>query len=90
MLMNAFFGFQINYCPVFWMFHSRALNNKIYRLHERCLRVIYNDKNSNFEELIEKVNSVSIRYRNIQTVAIEKCKAANGKSPELMNEIFQL
>ena len=72
------------------MCHSRALNNKINRLHERCLRIIYNDKTSTFKELLEKDNSVSIHYRNIQALAIEMHKAANGMSPEIMNEIFQL
>ena len=49
--------------------------------------IICNDKSSNFEEL----NSVSIHYRNIQTlVAIEMNKAVNGIFPEIMNEIFQL
>ena len=38
MLMNSFLNSQFNYCPVSWMCHSRALNNKINRLHERCLR----------------------------------------------------
>ena len=46
-LMNAFFKAQFNYCPTIWMFHS--LNNKINGLHERCLRIIYNYKLSNFE-----------------------------------------
>ena len=57
-LMNAFFKAQFNYCPIIWMFHSRCLNNKINRLHERCLRMIYNDKISNFEELLTKDNSL--------------------------------
>ena len=39
-LMNACFKSQFNYCPAIWMFHSRTLNNKINRLHERFLRVI--------------------------------------------------
>ena len=43
-LINAFFNTQFNFCPTIWVFHSRSLNNKIYRLHERCLRIIYNDK----------------------------------------------
>ena len=71
MLMNAFFISQFNYCPVIWMCHSRALNNKINRLHERCLRIIYNDKTSTFEELLEKNDSVYINYRNLQALAIE-------------------
>ena len=50
-LINAFFNPQFNYCPVICMFPSRALNNKISRLHERCLGIIYNDKTSSLNEL---------------------------------------
>ena len=71
-LMNAFFDSQFNYCPLIWLFHSRNLNNKISRLHERCLRVIYYDKTSSFEQLLENDNSVSIHHRNIQTLKLEK------------------
>ena len=35
--MNAFFKSQFSNYPLSWM-----LNNKINRLHERCLRIIYN------------------------------------------------
>ena len=45
-LMNAFFNSQFNYCPLILISHSRENNNKINRLHERCLRIIYNDKRS--------------------------------------------
>ena len=27
-LMSRFFTSQLNYCPLAWMFHSRAMNNK--------------------------------------------------------------
>ena len=47
-LMNAFFNSQFNYCALIWMCHSHENNNKINRLHERCLRIIYNDKRSSF------------------------------------------
>ena len=72
------------------MVHSRNLNNKINRLHERCLRVIYNVKTSSFEQLLENDNSVSIHHGNIQTLATEMYKVTNGLSPEIMNEIFQI
>ena len=54
--VNAFFMVQFNYCPLIWMCHNRTYNNKIKRLHERCLRLIYNDKRSSFEDLLEKDN----------------------------------
>ena len=59
-------------------------------LHERCLRIIYNDKQSSFTELLNKDNSVSIHIRNIQRLAIEMFRFYNGLSPPLMNNIFKL
>ena len=50
-LTNAFFKGQFNYCPVIWISHSRSFNNKIIRFHERCLRIIYNDRSSTFKKL---------------------------------------
>ena len=43
-LMNALFNSQFNYCTLVWMRHSCENKNRINRLHERCLRIIYNDK----------------------------------------------
>ena len=37
-LMKAFIESQFNYCPLIWMLHSRTLNNKINRIHERALK----------------------------------------------------
>ena len=58
-LMNAFFTSQFSYCPLVWMCHSSTNNNKINRLYERSLRIVYNDKQSSFNELLEKDGSVS-------------------------------
>ena len=59
-------------------------------IHERCLRIIYNDKQSSFTELLNKDNSVSIHIKNIQRLAIEMFRFYNGLSPPLMNNIFKL
>ena len=39
-LMNPIFNTQLSYCPLTWMFQSRKLNNKINRMHVKCLRII--------------------------------------------------
>ena len=44
LLINSFFMSQFNYCQLIWMCHNRIKNNKINRLHERCLRLLYNNK----------------------------------------------
>ena len=51
---KGFFDSQFKYCPLIWMCHSRTNKRKIDRLHERCLRIIYKDKQSSFKELLEK------------------------------------
>ena len=53
------------------MAHNRYVSNKINYIHERALRVVYNDSNSNFEELLIKSKSVTIHHRNVQQLAIE-------------------
>ena len=80
--MNSFFNAQLNYCPLVWMLHSRRNNNIIRNLHERCLRLIYNDKNSSYEELLTKDGSVSIH------LSTEFYKIKNGFLPEICTEIF--
>ena len=88
-LMDAFFKAQYNYCPTIWMFHSRCLNNKSNRLHERCFRMIYNDKISNFQALLNKDNSDSFHHNNIHALDIEMYKVAN-MLPDIMNGVFKL
>ena len=65
MVMNSISNSQFHYCPLIWMFHNRTANRKINRLHERCLCIIYNDKQPSFKMLLEKVSSVSIHDGNI-------------------------
>ena len=67
----SFIESQFGYCPLIWMFHSRGLNNKINRIHERALRITYNDKLSSYGEPLTKDSSVTIHHRNIRALVIE-------------------
>ena len=87
-VMNPFFNAQFNYCPFIWMLHGRKNNNKIKHLHERCLRLIYSDKKSSYENLLEKDNSVSIHHKNIQELAIEMFKVKRKLCSEITGDIF--
>ena len=87
-IMKSFITSQFGYCPLVWMLHSRTLNNRINRIHERALRVVYNDNVSSFEEMLQKDDSVTIHEKNIQTLSIELFKVLKGLSPTIMDELF--
>ena len=89
-LMKAFIESQFSYCPLIWMFHSRYLNNKINKIHERALQLVYRDYNASFQQLLDMDNSVSVHQRNLQRLAVEMFKIKNNFSPSIMNTIFPL
>ena len=88
LLLNSFFNAQFNYCPLVWMLHSQSNNNKIKHLHERCLRIVYQDKQGPYENLSVKDGTVSMHHRNIQALAIEMYKIKNDLSTEILSNIF--
>ena len=59
------------------MFHSRAMEHRINRIHERTLheRLIYPNQQLIFKELLEKNKTFSIHQRNLQILATEIYKA---------------
>ena len=76
-IMNAFILSQLLYCPLIWMFHSRKLNHRINKIHERAFRIVYNDHQCTFEELFERDDSFKIHERNLHKLAIEIFKMKN-------------
>ena len=70
-IVHSFITSHFSYCPLVWMFHSRRLNNRINHIHERALRIIYQDYNSSFEELLRKDGSLTIHQRNLKLLVTE-------------------
>ena len=89
-LMKTFVISQFRYCPLVWMFHRRKLNYRINSIHERALRVTYQDYQSTFLQLFQKDNSVTIHQRNLQFLATDTSKAKNDLSAEIMKDVFEL
>ena len=88
LIMKTFIESQFSYCPLVWMYCSRTMNTKINRIHERALRLVYQDYASTFEELLMQDNSLCFHHRNIHQVAIEMYKVKNDLSPQFMKDIF--
>ena len=70
--------------------HQITRNARINHLQERVLRIVYNDNESTFVDLLKKDNSLSIHHKNIRLLGMQLHKVKNNLSNHLMSEIFNL
>ena len=88
LLLNSEVNFQFSYCSLIWMFTSRYLNNALNSIHERALRLIYNDYELPFDRILEDNKQKSIHQKNIESLAIEIYKFQAGLTPPIMSDLF--
>ena len=74
--------------PLQELLPARHLNNQFNSIHERTLRITYQDYTSTFQELLNKDNFVLIHHRNFQVLATEMFKFHRALSPEILRETF--
>ena len=69
------------------MFLNRKLINGI---HERALKVVYQDHNSTFNELLSKVSSFKVHDHNLHKLLIEIFEVEMKLAPKIINEVFDI
>ena len=70
------------------MIHNSSLNNKINHIQERALRIVHNDYDSSFEDLLNKDKSITYHQRNLQQLAINIFKKKTETAPKVMNDVI--
>ena len=60
LLLNYVITSQFVYCTLIRMFTSHYLNNALNNVHERALRLIYNDHEKSFNSILTKNNLKNI------------------------------
>ena len=88
LVINSFVFSNFCYCPLIWMNCSRQSNSKINKIQERALRMINNDYISDYQELLDKENSITFHQRNLQNLSVEIYKTKMGLNPTFMRDIF--
>ena len=74
MIFNALINSQVSNYPLVWMFCSRQTNNMINKVHERGMRIVLNYHIRDFETMLQNIDNITSRHRNIQTVMTELLK----------------
>ena len=71
---RSFIFSKFNYCPLVWHFCSATLLQKIEKMQERALRLLYNDSYSSYNILLLKAEWPTMEVSRLQRSAIEVFK----------------
>ena len=70
------------------MFCNRKSMKKVNKIQERYLRLMTNNYELSYEELLDLTNEISPHQRCLNSVMTEVYKCLNGISPDNMNDIL--
>lgn len=88
LMINSNIMCKFDYCLLVWMCHSRTLNKEIIKVHERVLRILYNDHRSIFRSDQLK-NTPHYLQKNLQYLTVDSLKVKIGDTPVIIKDIFQ-
>ena len=71
LLANLFVNTQFRYAHLIWIFANKNSILKVNKIHWRTIRVVYDDYNSTYEELLASQNDISIHERHLKHLTIE-------------------
>ena len=86
-IINSFILSNFNYCPLVWHFSSCESIRKIEKIQKRCLRIILNDYESDYETLLCNSNKPTMKIRRLRTLAVEIFKTQNEINLPYMKDI---
>ena len=92
-LMNVFQSFfmsSFNYCPLVWHLCGIGNSRKLEKLHKRALRIVYNNYEANYCDLVRKCNSSSLYMLRLKRLAVFVYKVLNGHCKPVSDEFYEL
>ena len=87
-LYKAYFLPHLNYCSLVWHHCGKRNSDKLEKLNLRCLRFVFNDYESNYDKLLEKIDHSSLQNSRYCDLLILIYKAIHNSSPTYISSIF--
>ena len=88
-LYKAFIAPYFFYCSAVWHFCGARNSEKLDQLNKRVLRIVFNDRKSSYDSLLNRTGCKSLNDRRLQDMLILVFKALNNSSgPTYMSEMF--
>ena len=89
-LYNSFIMSNFNYCPNVWHFCGKGNNSKLEKIQSRALRIIFNDYDSDYDELISQSRTDKLLVSRLKKILIEVFKTLKKSNPPYLHSLYTL
>ena len=90
LIYNSFVASNFDYCPLVWHFCGATNSNKIEKIQQRCLRIIYKDYESSNEKMLEMANTTTLVISRLRLLLLEVFKSIHHLNPKCISDLFEL
>ena len=79
---------NFNYCPPVWHFCGQVNNQKLEKIQERALDILFADYNSSYTELLWRAGTTTLLIQRLRLIALTVFKSLHGLNPPCLNDMF--
>ena len=87
-IVNSFIYANFKYCPVAWHFSTCKSIRKIEKIQKRCLRIVLDGYDSDYDVLLRKSGKVTMEITRLRVLSIEVFKTGNNLNPNYIKDMF--
>ena len=85
-IVKSFIYANFNYCPLVW--HLCQSIRIIDKIQKRCLRIVLDDYDSDYDVLLRKSGKVTMEIKRLRVLTMEIFETVNNLNPNNMKDIF--
>ena len=87
-LFHSFIASNFNYFPIVWHFCGVINNNKLEKIQERSLRILFNDYEFNVHDLLESIGGQTLALQRLKSMLLEAYKCIKKVNAPCLHNLF--
>ena len=87
-LYHSFIASNFNYCPIVWHICGVINNNKLEKIQERSLRILFSDYESDVHDLLDSIGGQTLALRRLKFTLLEVYKCIKKVNSPCLHNLF--
>ena len=79
---------NFNYCPIVWHFCGVVNNNKLEKIQERSLRILFSDYESDVHDLLDNIGGQTLALRRLKFMLLGVYKCIKKVNAPCLHNLF--